>query len=70
MVKNLSTNAGGAGSFPIWEDPLEKEMATPLQYSCPGNPMDRGGWRVTAHEVAGVRHNLATRAVVRKFGHP
>ena len=55
---------------PIWEDPLEKEMATPLQYSCPGNPMDRGGWRATAHEVAGVRHNLATRAVVRKFGHP
>ena len=38
MVKNLPTNAGGAGSFPIWEDPLEKEMATPLQYSCPGNP--------------------------------
>ena len=25
------------------EDPLEKEMANPLQYSCLGNPMDRGG---------------------------
>ena len=25
------------------EDPLEKEMTTPLQYSCLGNPMDRGG---------------------------
>ena len=24
------------------EDPLEKEMA--LQYSCLGNPMDRGAW--------------------------
>ena len=23
------------------EDPLEKEMATPLQYSCLGSPTDR-----------------------------
>ena len=27
-----------------WEDPPEKEMAL-LQYSCLGNPMDRGAWR-------------------------
>ena len=27
-----------------WEDPLEKEMATHLQYSCLENPMDRGAW--------------------------
>ena len=26
------------------EDPLEKGMATPLQYSCLENPMDRGAW--------------------------
>ena len=25
-----------------WEDPLEKEMATPLQYSCLENPIDGG----------------------------
>ena len=25
-----------------WEDPLEKGMANPLQYSCLGNAMDRG----------------------------
>jgi len=24
----------------------------PLQYSCPENPMDRGGWWATVHEVA------------------
>ena len=23
----------------------------PLQYSCLGNPMDRGAWQVTAHGV-------------------
>ena len=34
-------NAGHAGSIPR-EDPLEKGMATPLLYSCLGNPIDRG----------------------------
>ena len=34
------------------EDPLEKGMANPLQYSCPGDPMDRGAWRATVHGVA------------------
>ena len=29
------------------EDPLEKEMATHSQYSCMGNPMDRGAREVT-----------------------
>ena len=24
----------------------------PLQYSCLGNPMDRGAWRVSVHRVA------------------
>ena len=24
----------------------------PLQYSCLGNPMDRGGWQATVHGVA------------------
>ena len=32
----------------VWEDPLEKEMANPFQYSCLGNPMDRGAWWITA----------------------
>ena len=26
--------------------------ANPLQYSCLGNPMDRGAWRATGHGVA------------------
>ena len=34
------------------EDPLEKEMATPHQYSCLGNPRGRGAWRATVHGVA------------------
>jgi len=35
-----------------WEDPLEGENGNPLQYSCLGNPMDRGAWRATAYGVA------------------
>ena len=35
----------------------------PLQYSCLGNPMDRGAWWAT---VNGVRHDLATKTINRK----
>ena len=31
-----------------------------LQYSCLGNSMDRGAWRVTVDGVARVRHDLVT----------
>ena len=34
-----------------WEDPLEKEMSNPLQYSCLENPMDGGVWQATCHGV-------------------
>ena len=27
-----------------WEDPLEEDMATQLQYSCLQNLMERGAW--------------------------
>ena len=49
MVKNLpamqETQVGSLG----WEDPLEKRMATPLQYSGLENPMDRAAWQTTTH---------------------
>ena len=36
------------------EDPLEEEMAVflALQYSCLGNPKDRGAWWAIVHGVA------------------
>ena len=34
------------------EDPPEKGMAYPLQYSYLGNPMDKGGWQATVHGLA------------------
>ena len=34
------------------EDSLEKEVATPLQYSCLENSMNRGAWQATVHGTA------------------
>ena len=59
MVKNLPAdsldrrNMGLIHGFDtrVGKDPLEEGMTTPLQYSCQENPMDRGAWRATVHEV-------------------
>ena len=40
------------------EDPLEKEMVTPFQYSCLENPMDREAWWATVQGVAKSRTRL------------
>ena len=34
-----------------WEDPLEEDMAAPLQYSSLENSVDGGSWRGTVHGV-------------------
>ena len=39
----------------------------PLQYSCRGNPMDRGAWLAVVHGVARVGHNLATKPQAEVF---
>ena len=39
------------GSIPgSWRSP-GGEHSNPLQYSCPGNPTDRGAWQATVHGV-------------------
>ena len=51
---------GDPGSIPGgWEDPLEKEMANPLQYSCLENPMDRGDWWITVYGVTNHQTQLS-----------
>ena len=52
MVKNLSANAGDSGSIlGLARSPGEGNVKS-LQYSCRGNPMDRGTWRATSHGAA------------------
>ena len=61
-AKNLPDNAGDAGLSPrSGRSPVEAN-GKPLQYSCLGNPMDRGTWRTivnVGHKK--VRHHLATK---------
>ena len=50
-VKNLPAMQETWVPFMGQEDLLEKEMATHSSILA-GEPMDRGAWRATAHEVA------------------
>ena len=38
-----------------------------LQYSCLGNPMDRGAWWATVQGVARVGHDLVTKPPPRQY---
>ena len=55
VVKNLPANAGDArdmGSIPGSGRSSGGGNGTPLQYSCLGNPMDKGAWWALVHGVA------------------
>ena len=41
----------------VQEDPLEKGMATPLQYSCLENSMDRRAWQAAVHGASKIRQD-------------
>ena len=64
VVKNMPANAGdirdksltpGSGRSP------GGEHGNLLQYSFLENPMDRGTWWATVHEVTRVRYDLVTK---------
>ena len=61
VVKNLPANAGDVGSVPGSGRSPGEENGNPLQYSCLGNPMDRGAWQATVHGIARVGHDFATK---------
>ena len=52
VVKNLLANAGDLGVIPRWGISPGVWNGNPLQYFHLGNPMDRGAWWATVHEVA------------------
>ena len=52
MVKNLPANAGDAGLLPGSGRSAGGGNGNPLQYSCLGNPVDKGAWRATVHGIA------------------
>ena len=52
MVKNLLANAGDMGSIPGLGIYPGEGKGKPLQYSCLGNPLNRGPWQATVCGVA------------------
>ena len=58
--KILPANAGDTGWIPGLTRSPGEENSNPLQYSCLGNPMDRGACWAIAHGVTRVGHDLAT----------
>ena len=55
VVKTLPANIGATGDMG-WISELGKSSGggsgNPLQYSCLGNPMDKGAWWATIHGIA------------------
>ena len=52
VVKNPPANSGDPGSVPgLGQSPGEGN-GNAFQYSCLGNPTDRGAWQATVHGVA------------------
>jgi len=52
VVKNLPADIGDVGLTPGLGRSPGGGHGNPLQYSCLGNPVDRGAWQVTDCGVA------------------
>ena len=52
VVKNLPSNEEELGSIPEWVRSPREGNGNPFQYSCLGNPMDRGAWWATVYGFA------------------
>ena len=52
QCKESACNAGGKGLIPGLGKYSGRGNGNPVQYSCLGNPMDRGAWYTAIHEVA------------------
>ena len=57
-VKASASNVGNPGLIPGSGRSPGEGNGNPLQYSCLENPMDRGAWQATVHEVQRVGHDL------------
>ena len=61
-VKNLPANAGDTrdmGLIPGSGRSPGEGNSNPLQYSYPGNPMDRGAWQAIVHGITKSRTKLS-----------
>ena len=64
VVVNLPASAGVPGLIPGLGRSPGEENGNPLQYSCLGNPVDRGVWWAIVHGILRVRHDLLSKRQV------
>ena len=67
--KESTCNAGGIGFIPRLGNSSGEGNGNLLQYSCLGNPMDRGTWWATVHEISKVGHKLETKPPITTIFH-
>ena len=66
-IKNPPANAGDSSSILGLESFPGKGNGNPVQYSCLGNPKDRGAWRATVHEVTKSKRQLKQLSMHLQF---
>ena len=68
--KASTCNAGVTGSIPGLRRFPGERNGNPLQYSCMGNPMDRGAWRAIVHGITKNRTQLSDWSCVQFTSSP
>ena len=58
---------GRCGSISGSKRPPRERYGSPLQYSCLGNPTDRGAWRTTVHGVTKSRTQLSDQTTATEY---
>ena len=67
VAKNPPASAGEVGSVPgVGKIPWRRKRQ-PRQYSCLGNPTDRGAWWATVDRVAKSRTRLSNYTIMNSF---
>ena len=64
VVNNPPASAGGISLIPGAGRSPGEGNGSPLQYSCLGNPMDKGACRATVHGVTKELEEMATHSSV------
>ena len=61
-MAEFACSARDLGLIAGWERFPGEGNSNPLQYSCLGNPMERGAWQAAVCVIPRVKHKLVTKA--------
>ena len=65
--KESDSNAGDPGLMPGWRRSPQEGKGYPLQYSCLGNPMDKGAWQAIVHGVGKTNTIMSSLKIKKKL---